>query len=80
MLRDLLFKTESDKKYLEDLEAILAKSDVPDDILCISVREAMGDKEYYGTASKMCQRRRPVHEAARQMKERALCLRLMGSS
>jgi len=76
MLRDLLFKTESDKKYLEDLEALLAESDLPSDILCASVRAAMGDKAYYGAVSEMCQRGRPVDEAARQIKERAICLRL----
>ena len=80
MLRDLLFKSENDRKYLEDLEAIFARSAGPNDILCLNVREAMGDREYYGTVSEMCQRGRPVHETARQMKERAICLRLMASS
>ena len=78
MLRDLLFKTESDKKYLADLEAILAGSEAPNDILCPSVREAMGDRAYYATVSEMCRRGRPVREAARQIKERALCLHLTG--
>ncbi len=80
MLRDLLFRTESDKQYLEDLEAILARSDVANGILCPGVREAMGDKAYYGTVSEMCQRGRPVHEAARQITERAMRMHLTGSS
>ena len=72
MLRVLLFKTESDREYLKDLEAIFAESDGSNDFLYPNVREAMGDKAYYETVSEMCRRGRPVHEAARQMKERAI--------
>ena len=77
MLRDLLFKTENDRKYLDALEDTLAKSEIPGVMIYASVREIMGDREYYGTAIELCQRGRPVHDAARQMLERASCLQLM---
>lgn len=77
MLREMLFQTESDIKYLEELEAVLAKTDVPEEILPNDIREVMGDREYYGAASEGCQLGKSVQEAASHMKELALALHLL---